>query len=172
MNEMKKNTVVILLTLGVLILSSLACSMGGITLSGNKATVDITLTEDQVNRMIANSTSNTVVDGEELLTDVSKVEFHDGYVRSFGTMRNPAGDEVDGSMDVAFSTADDVLVVEITAVDFPGVTMDDPRIVKANTELARSFTQTVSENNGDVKFLEANVGDDGLHLKIEVKASK
>ncbi len=169
---MKKSSLEIILVLGTLILTSLACSLGGVTFSGDKATVDVTLTENQLNRMIAQSSSNTVVDGDELMTDVSKVEFHEGYIRAFGTMRNPAGDEVEGSMDVTFGVEDDFLMVEIIAVDFPGVTLDDPRIVKANREIARGLTESVTESNGEVKFLEADVTDAGLHLKIEVQTRK
>jgi len=169
---MKKSSLEIILVLGTLILTSLACSLGGVTISGDKAIVDITLTENQLNRMIAQSSSNTVVDGEELMTDVSKVEFHEGYLRTFGTMRNPAGDEVEGSMDVTFGVENDFLTVEIIAVDFPGVTLDDPRIVKANLEIARGLTESVTESNGEVKFLAADVTEDGLHLKIEAQIRK
>ena len=169
---MNKNPVVILVVLALVVLTSLACSIGGLTISGNKATVDITLTEDQLNQMIAKSASNTVVDGKELLTKVTKVEFYGGYLRAYGTMQNSGGDDVDGNMDLAFSTKDDVLVVKIIAVDFPGITMDDPRIVDANNEIAKSLTESVTESNGEVKFLDANVNKDGLHLKIEIQPTK
>ena len=100
---MKNHSLDIILILGTLILTSIACSLGGITISGDTATIDITLTENQVNRIMEHSTSNTVVNGEELMTEVSKVEFYDGFIRTYGTMRNAAGEEVSGSMDISFS---------------------------------------------------------------------
>jgi hypothetical protein len=166
---MKKSSLEIILILGTLILSSLACSLGGISFSGDKVTVDVTLSEDQVNAMIEKSSSNMVVDGDELLKSVSEVEFHDGFLRVFGTMLNSSGVEVNGSMDATFGVDGDALDVEIIAVDFEGVSMDDPRIAAANEEIERSLVESVTESNGEVKFLEADVSEDGLHLKIEAK---
>ncbi len=169
---MKKSSIEIILILGTLILSSLACTMGGLSFNGDKATVDITLSENELNEMIATSTSNRVADGDDMLKSVSRVEFNDGFVRVYGTMENSSGEEVKGNMDLAFRASEDVLMVEITAVDFPGVSMDDPRIVKANQEMAKELTESVTRSNGDVKFLEANVTGDGLHLKLEVQTGK
>jgi len=166
---MKKSSLEIILILGTLILSSLACTLGGISFSGDKVTVDVTLSEDQVNAMIEKSTSNMVVDGDELLKSVSEVEFHDGFLRVFGVMEDPSGNDVNGSMDVTFGVDGEALDVEITAVDFEGISMDDPRITAANEEIERSLVESVSESNGEVKFLEADVSEAGLHLKIEAK---
>lgn len=167
--HMKNHSLDIILILGTLILTSIACSLGGITISGDTATIDITLTENQVNRIMEHSTSNTVVNGEELMTEVSKVEFYDGFIRTYGIMRNAAGEEVSGSMDISFSVADDLLAVEIISVDFPGITLDDPRIVEANQALAHDLAESVTESNGEVKFIAADVSEKGLHLKIEAK---
>jgi hypothetical protein len=166
---MKKSSLEIILVLGTLILSSLACSLGGISFSGNKVTVDVTLSEQQVNKMIEQSSSNMVVDGDELLKSVSEVEFHDGFLRVYGVMKDPSGNDVNGSLDVTFGVDGDALDVEITAVDFEGISMDDPRITAANEEIARSLMESVSESNGEVKFLDASVTEDGLRLKIEAK---
>lgn len=169
---MKKSSIEIILILGTLILSSLACTMGGISFNGDKATVDVTLSEKELNELIASSTSKRTSDDSEMLKSVSRLEFNDGFIRVFGTMENSTGEEVNGNMDLAFRVSDDVLMVEITAVDFPGVTMDDPRVVKANREMAKALTESVTKSNGEVKYLEANVTEDGLHLKIEVQTRK
>ena len=169
---MKKSSIEIILVVGTLILSSLACTMGGLSFNGDKATVGITLSETELNEMIATSTANRVRDDDEMLKSVSRVEFDDGFVRVYGTMENSSGEEVKGNLDLAFRASEDVLMVEITAVDFPGVSMDDPRVVKANREMAKSLTDSVTRSNGDVKFLEADVSEDGLSLKLEVQTGK
>ncbi len=94
--------------------------MGGLSFNGDKATVDRTLSETELNEMVATSASNKVADGEDMLKSVSRVEFNDGFVRVYGTMENSSGEEVKGNMEHAFSASEDVLMVEITAVDFPG----------------------------------------------------
>jgi hypothetical protein len=169
---MKISSIELILIIGTLILSSLACTMGGLTFNGDKATVDITLSEKELNEMIATSTSNRVRDDDEMLKSVSEVEFHDGSVRVYGTMENSSGEEVKGNLDLVFRASEDVLMVEITAVDFPGVSMDDPRVVKANQEMAKALTESVTRSNGEVKFLEADVTEEGLHIKLQVQTGK
>jgi hypothetical protein len=169
---MKISSIELILIIGTLILSSLACTMGGLTFNGDKATVDITLSEKELNEMIATSTSNRVRDDDEMLKSVSEVEFHDGSVRVYGTMENSSGEEVKGNLDLVFRASEDVLMVEITAVDFPGVSMDDPRVVKANQEMAKALTDSVTRSNGEVKFLEADVTEEGLHIKLQVQTGK
>ena len=100
---------------------------------------------------------------------ITSVEIHDGFIRLFGEDLKTDGTSVPGSFDVSVGAADDELKVQIIAVDLPGVTLDDPRIVDANTEMARELSQCVRESNGDVMFKEASVSEAGLKLKMEVK---
>lgn len=165
-----KHLLEIILIISTLVIASLACSMGGVTIKDGKATLDVTLTEDQLNKQIKSSTFNS--DSEsELVRSIDHVELNDGFVRIFGTFIDPNGQDVDGSMDVSFSVADDILQVKIIAVDVPGIDLSDKRIQTTNDELQKGLAQSVSDSNGEVRYTEATVTKDGLTLKMEVTAS-
>jgi hypothetical protein len=153
--------------LAALLLPALACSLGGVTIGKDSATVDVTLKQDQVNELLKNEQA-TSSDPDRLLDKITSVEMHDGYMRIFGTGKTPAGDEVEGSFDVSLGAENDVLQVKIIAVDMPGVDMSDPRIEKTNTELEKELTESVTESNGEVQFKEASVTEGALNLKVQV----
>lgn len=170
--EMKtpKHFLEMILIISTLVIGSLACSMGGVTIEDGKATLDITLTEDQLNKQIK-SAAVKQEDNNDLICKLDHVELHDGYLTMFGTFITPDGQDADGSVDVSFSAADDVLYVEIIAVDVPGIDMSDERIQTANEELQKGLTQSVNESNGEVRYTEARVTEDGLTLRMEVTTS-
>jgi hypothetical protein len=154
--------------LAVMLLATLACSIGGLTISGNSATVDITLNQDQVNKMLNSVQVNVVDQKDNLLDKVTAVEFHDGFVRTIGTATNSNGREVSGSYDISFTAANNVLAVKIIAVNIPGVSMDDPRIATTNQQISDGINKSISESNGNVMYKEASVtAADGLHLKVQ-----
>ncbi len=155
--------------LAILVLTSIACSVGGLTLGKNSAEVEITLNEDKLNKLIQNSDVHVNTPDDVLLENVTKVEMHDGFMRVFGTGKTPSGAEVDGSYDVSFGVENDVLAVKIIAVDIEGITLDDPRIVKANEEIAKGLIESVTESNGEVTYKEAYIKDGQLHMKVLVK---
>jgi hypothetical protein len=156
--------------LSLLLLALLACNLGGFGISVDKgvATVDITLSQNQVNTLLANSRMTGTGDNDELLDKITRVEMHAGYMRIFGEDQRQDGSSLQGSYDVAIGAANDVLTVEITAVDMPGVTLSDPRIARANQEIAEALTKSVQESQGDVKYKEATVSEGQLKLKIQV----
>jgi hypothetical protein len=157
-------TFAILAVLAVLALSSLACAFGGITLGGDTASITVRVTEDQLNRMMDRSDVNVDSNSDDVLFDrVTDIEFHDGFVRVFGE-----AEQVSGSYDVSFSAADDVLQAQIIAVDVPGVSLDDPRIVKANADLTRELGEMLTESNGEVRIKEATVTESELELRVEL----
>lgn len=164
-----KSLLISLIIVIVLSISSLACTIGGITLGQNGATIEISLTEDQVNALF-NNVDNTGNSGaDRLLDEVTGVEMHDGFIRILGTTTTSAGKDVRGSFDVSVDAENDVLVAQIIGVNIPGIDMTDPRILEANEELARELAQTVIDTNGDVLFKEASVTDEALQLVVQVK---
>ena len=171
-NSNKTNKTILVLLAFVIIMTTMACSMGGINFDQNKATIDITLTQDQVNDFPKNAEEKVTVSDKRLMEEISSVEFHDGFIRLFGEDLKTDGTSVPGSFDVSVGAADDELKVQIIAVDLPGVTLDDPRIVDANTDMASELSQCVRESNGDVMFKEASVSEAGLKLKMEVRLNK
>jgi hypothetical protein len=171
--QTRKNPVLMIAALlSVLVLSSLACSLGGMTIGKDAIVVDVTLNEDNLNDLIQNSHVQVNSSDDVLFDKVTKVEMNDGFVRVFGTAENAAGDEVNGSYDVSFAAENDLLVVEIIAVDVEGVSLDDPRIQKANDEIAEGLTKSVTDSNGEVMYKEAEVKDGVLRLKVQVNINQ
>ncbi len=167
--KLQKNLLELVLIFSTLVLGTLACSLGGVTIQDGVATIDITLTEAQLNAFISKNPENTNLEmsGDELLKDIDRVETHDGFIRVFGTTIAPTGDDIYGSFDVSFSAEDDILKVKIIDLDMPGLELDDPRIEKINQRLEKELTQSVTESNGEVKYKSASVTEDGLKLTIQ-----
>lgn len=155
--------------LAMVLLTTMACSMGGINFNGNKAVIDVTLTQNQINSWLQNPEGDVTVSGEKLLNKITSIELHDGFIRVFGEAEQSDGTSVPGSFDMSVGTENDALKIQIIAVDIPVVTLDDPRIVKANAEMATELARSVNESNGEVLFKEASVTEAGLKLKLEVK---
>jgi hypothetical protein len=164
----KQPLALFLVALTALALSSLACSIGGVTLGNNSALVDITLNQDEINQFLNRVQFNRDYSQDRLLDKVSSIEMHDGFIRVFGSATQPDGSVVNGSYDVSFAAENDLLKVQIIAVDVPGVELSDPRIVKTNQEITDGLTQSVRDSNGDVQYKEASVKDGVLKMKVQV----
>jgi hypothetical protein len=168
-----KSTFALIAALSVILLATMACSIGGLTINGNSATIDITLNQEQVNTLLTSVQVDPSDSNDRLLDKVTSIEFHDGFVRAIGTATDKSGKEISGSYDVSFSAANDVLVVKIIAVNISGVTMDDPRITTANQDIADGISKSISDSHGEVLYKEASVtAADGLHLKIQANFTK
>lgn len=163
----KKHLLTICTFLSVMILASLACSIGGITVGEDSATIRINLDEDQMNDWLRNAETSNDSPDKRLLDKITAVEMHEGYMRIFGE-----DDGVKGSFDVSVDAENDVLIAQIIDVDMPGVDMDDPRIVEANEELTKELSEMVTESNGEVLFKEAAVEEGELKLQIELVYQK
>jgi hypothetical protein len=168
----KSNRIILVLLAVVIIITTMACSLGGININKTKAMIDITVTQDQVNTLLQNANESVTASDKRLMEKVTSVEMHEGFVRIFGEDLKTDGTSVPGSFDVSVGAVNDELTVKIIAVDMPGVTLDDPRIVDTNTEMANELSKSVRETNGDVLFKEASVSESGLKLKMEIKLSK
>ncbi len=167
-NTRKQPVFFIIAMLAALALSSLACSMSGVTLSNNSALIDITLNQDEINRFLNRAEVHQDFSGDRLLDKVTSVEMHDGFIRVFGYANQSDGSRVDGSFDVSFAAENDLLKVQIIDVNMPGIELNDARIVKANQEITDGLTESVRDSNGDVKYKEASVKDGVLKMKVQV----
>jgi hypothetical protein len=164
----KQPLFLIIVALAALAFSSLACSMGGVTLGNNSALVDITLNQDEINQFLNRVEVNQDYSRDRLLDKVSSIEMHDGFIRVLGSATQEDGSVVNGSFDISFAAENDLLKVQIIAVNIPGIELSDPRIVKANQELTDGLTQSVRDSNGDVQYKEASVKDGVLKMKVQV----
>ena len=159
----------LLLTLvSILFLSSIACSIGGLSLEKDSATVEVNLSEDRLNQWLTNRASLDSSNPDNLLDKITSVELHDGYIRAYGEDSLPDGSQVKGSFDVSIKAEDGQLKVELIAVDIPNIDMSDPRIVDLNTELASDLATMVEDTNGNVTFNEARISEDQLTLTVQV----
>jgi hypothetical protein len=154
--------------LSIFVLTSLACSFGSLNINNGSATVDLTFDEDQVNRWLSEATvEHNLDDDNDLMDTITNVEMHDGYIRVFG-YREEGGRRLDGSFDVTVNVEDDILQVEIVDVDMEGVDMSDPRIERANREMEEGLTKSVTDSNGEVRYREASITEEELHLQVQV----
>ncbi len=171
MNTKSRKTPLWLLAglLGLILLTTMACAFGGMTIGANSATIDLTLNEDQVNQLLTKAALTHEDQTKDLLETTTSVEMLDGFIRVHGTATNTDGAEVEGSYDVSVGVKDDILLVKIIDVNIPGVDMTDPRIVDANQKLAEELTKSVTQSNGEVLYKEASVQDGVLKMKIQVK---
>jgi hypothetical protein len=168
---MKKNTVQLfwlVLLAATLVLSSLACAFSGNLREG---TVDITLDEDMLNRMLRED-NKASDDGADLLKDITAVDMQDGIIRVIGVYDTPAGEEAEGSYDVATYAENGELRAELVAVNMEGVSMDDPRIERVNAELTRELAETAAENRGEVEFTNVEVTEDGLKISLKLNLQR
>ncbi len=162
-----KTTKVSLLLISLVLASSLmlsACSALGVVFQGNKVTVNVNVPEDQVNELLASSTTHSE---DRLLDEVTSVDMQDGTIRVYGT-KNQSGAQVNGSYDVSMGQTGGNMWVKITAVDIPGVSLDDPNVTSLNNQLARDFTQMASEKQGHLTFQTVTITEDAIKMVVEV----
>ncbi len=153
----------------VMLLISLACTIGGLTINSSSATVDITLTQEQVNLLLKNTEVNVSDNPDRLLDKITAVEFHDGFVRVLGTITDTKGITANGSYDISISAANNALVVKISSVNIPGMTLDDPRVAKANQQFLDGLSKSVSTSHGEVLYKQVSItAAHGLKLTVQV----
>lgn len=146
----------------VLALASTACGMMSVSTEGGELTIEVNISEDQVNRMVGN-VLRTGTDKEFLFEDVTSVDLLEpNVIRVFGEM----ADGTSGSYDMTIDAAGETLQLEVVAVDVPGVTLDDPRVQAANDELAEAFLNN-ARSDGQGGVVDAAVVTDELVLTIK-----
>lgn len=153
--------------LAMLALASMACSFNHVRLNMVSPVVEVSLYEHDLNDMAPNSELHT---GHHcnLLDDVTRIEMHDGFLRFLGTKDQPGGHEVEGSVDVSMSAENNILKVQIIAVDIPGTDINDPCIIADNIELEEELSHLLIDPDGEVEFQEVVVEEGVLRMKVQV----
>lgn len=152
------------LMLIALLVTLTGCGIADIRREGGQLAVDVNMSESQVNSLINLAIRNSGnVTSDFLLDQITSVDFIEpDTMRVFGS----AGG-VEGSYDMTISAADGAMQIAVAEVNIPGITMDDPRIEKANESLTAAFTNSArSENDG--RFTNAGIEGDQLTITIEV----
>ncbi|PWB69761.1 MAG: hypothetical protein C3F07_18430 [Anaerolineales bacterium] len=158
--------------LTLLTVTSLACSLSGIGIHGTTPEVDITITQEELNSRSEHGPLNAEfhLSGpcRDLLDEVTKVELHDGFVRFIGTKHLGDGTTADGTLDLRLGAENDVLQMEIIAVDIPNFDLTDPCIAEFNEEAEQEMSRLVSDPEAQVLFKEVKVEEGILKMKIQV----
>lgn len=157
-----------LLASSLLMLVGLACTVGGITFSKNNASLEVKLSETQLQTLVTSAGSVAENVETAFLDHVDRIELHDGFMRVFGTATYN-GKSVDGSMDVNLTAEDGLLAAQIIAVDIPGMDMNDPAVQYANDMIESQLSRQLSASQGDVQFEKAEVTEEALILLVKVK---
>jgi hypothetical protein len=158
----------ILIALTVLVLASVACSFTGMQIKPGSTNITVTLQEEDINRLLANST-NHIDDRDVLLREVTALDMKDGSITVYGTYRKADGSEGTGSYDLALGTQNGELKAEITGVDMEGVDLADPRIQKMNSELSESLAQSARQSKEEVKFESVQITDEALTIRVKAQ---
>ena len=170
MNTQTRNRV--LLLLAIITITSLACSFSGIRINGATPVVDVTLTEEEINKPSEHGSLHAEfhLDGpcRNLLDHVTNVELHDGFVRFIGTKHLQDGSMADGTLDLRLGAEDDVLQMEIIAVDVPNFDLTHPCIAEFNEEAKQDMKDLVSDPEAQVLFKEVKVEEGVLKMKVQV----
>ena len=158
--------------LALLTFTSLACSLSGISINGTTPVVDVTITEDELNAPSEHGALHTEfhLDGtcRNLLDNVTSVELHDGFVRFVGTKHLEDRSTTDGTLDLRLGAENDVLQMEIIAVDIPNFDLTAPCIAEFNKEAEQEMKSLVSDPEAQVLFKEVKVEEGILKMKIQV----
>ncbi len=130
--------------------------------------VDISIPEDMLDHSSPTFKVNNRNFWEPLLDHVSRMELHDGYLRFIGTRNLHDGNVVPGSVDLYFGAEGGVLVARIIALDIPGITLDDPRVVEINHEMKVGFRHGSISHDADLLFQDVQVTEEELYIKVQL----
>jgi hypothetical protein len=173
MNTPTRNRpVFVMALLAFVTITSLACSLSGIRINGSTPVVDVTITEEELNKPseYASVHAEFHLDGacRHLLDNVNRIELHDGFVRFIGTKHLEDSSIADGTLDLRLGAENDVLQMEIIAVDIPDFDLTDPCIAEFNEEAEQEMRQLVTDPEAQVLFKEVEVEEGILKMRIQV----
>ena len=170
MNTQARNRT--LLLLAIITITSLACSFSGIQIKGSTPVVNVTITEEELNKSSEHESLHAEfhLDGpcQNLLDHVTRVELHDGFVRFIGTKHLNNGSTADGSLDLRLGAENDVLQMEIIAVDIPNFDLTHPCIAEFNEEAEQDMKDLISDPEAQVLFKEVKVEEGILKMNVQV----
>jgi len=170
MNTQARNRT--LLLLAIITITSLACSFSGIGIHGTTPVVDVTISQEEFNKPSEHGPLHAEfhLNGScrDLLDEVTSVELHDGFIRFIGNKHLGGGSTAEGALDLRLGAENDMLQMEIIAVDIPNFDITDPCIAEFNKEAEQEMRRLVSEPEAQVLFKEVNVEEGVLKMKIQV----
>jgi hypothetical protein len=162
----------VILLLALLSLVTSACATATTTirrgLGSVSSVINVTVSEEQLNQRPTGARIEFGHPADRLLDEVKRVEIHDGFLRFIGTRESWYGPDVEGSFDLSVGARDGELLAEITAVQIPGVSLEDYDVREANRELKEGLTDLASDRDAEVLFQEVVAEEGVLRMKILV----
>jgi hypothetical protein len=153
----------------MMLIVSLSCSLMNVGLSGGGTQITIELKEDDINRMLQQRYTHQ---SDGLFSEINGVDIQDGLIRVFGDAKKADGSMVSGSYDAVLKAENGALKAEITAVDIEGLSIDDPKVLQTNQELADELGKAADEGQGVFEFESVSLGNDVLKIVIKIGGSK
>jgi hypothetical protein len=148
------------LVLLVLLLTSLACGLGGLNIQNGGVQMTVDITEDQLN-------SDAVhINAGDLFSGDYHVDLQPGKVVISGTLIRPDGTNVSGNAEVGITAENGALKVQILAINADDIDLADERVQKLQTAIADGLSKAFSEQNL-VTVESVVITDDTLSLKIK-----
>jgi len=148
---------------------TMSCSLANVGLSGEGTTITVELKEDDINRILQEGNAHA---DDALFSEITSVDIQDGFMRIFGNAKKSDGSAVSGSYDAVMKAENGALKAEITAVNVEGVSMDDPKVLRANQEIADGLGKAAAESQGVYEFETVSLGNDVMKLVIKIGGSK
>jgi hypothetical protein len=154
----------------LLMIGALLAAACGADLKDGTLSLPITINESTINRMLSDKAGSVRAsnDAERSLIDsVTALNFLEpNIIRVFG-VRGSGAQRATGSFDVSFTTENKALLVAITDVKMPGLTVNSPEVKHLNAQLTSQLgAEANKENKGGIT--QARVSGRTLELTLSV----
>lgn len=128
---------------------------------------DVIVSQDVINRLVSDTARRATDRGDNVLfDDITNVELIEpNTIRVFGN-GSQDGTAFSGSYDLEMHAESGALRLAVTAVDVPGISLDDPRLVAANADLTEAFSDQIVSEQGEGPISEVVIEDGALRIGI------
>jgi len=170
-NIMRQKNYALLMLVGLIILSTLACNLG---FQDGKITLTITLKRDNLLSII-NSAQGVAgsLSESELMIEVEDVQFIEpDKVRLTGFYGLPNQTRVNGEVELTFSVENEQPKVEVTWVNIPGLDLASDFVKQINEKLSGLIKDQVAQSGENALIKAIYVQDEAVKIDVEVSVTR
>ena len=168
---MRQKNYALLMLVGLIILSTLACNLG---FQDGKITLTITLKRDNLLSII-NSAQGVAgsLSESELMIEVEDVQFIEpDKVRLTGFYGLPNQTRVNGEVELTFSVENEQPKVEVTWVNIPGLDLASDFVKQINEKLSGLIKEQVAQSGENALIKAIYVQDEAVKIDVEVSVTR
>lgn len=158
-----------LLLLSFMIFALTACNRSNVSVQPNgdgTATVNITLSESEINTMIA----QLMQQAENPLLRNPSVDLQTGRVVVSGDYERPdGGGTVAGSVTLQLTLSGGQVNVQVTQADIEGFDVSDARLAQFNDDLARRLGARARQDNARAELTGLTISDTAVDITLRVQ---